>query len=49
MKYVCFGYYDKDKFEGMTTAEQNAMFDTCLDYDDRWTPFARTYHSGFHR
>src|SRR5499426_3036669 len=34
MKYVCFGYYDKGKFDGMTEAEQNAMFDTCLEYDD---------------
>ena len=30
MKYVCFGYYGKDKFDGMTAAEQNAMFDTCF-------------------
>lgn len=34
MKYVCFGYYDKSKFDGMTAAEQNAMFDTCFEYDD---------------
>lgn len=34
MKYVCLGYYDKDKFDGMTEAERNAMFDTCFDYDD---------------
>src|SRR5262249_38375106 len=34
MKYVCFGYYDKGKFDGMTEAERNAMFDTCFDYDD---------------
>jgi len=34
MKYVCFGYYDKSKFEDMTAAEQNAMFDTCFEYDD---------------
>jgi hypothetical protein len=34
MKYICFGYFDKDKFEGMTESEQNAMFDTCLEYDD---------------
>ena len=34
MKYICLGYYDKDKFEGMTEAERNAMFDTCLEYDD---------------
>ena len=35
MKYICLGYYDKGKFDGMTEAEQNAMFDTCFDYDDR--------------
>jgi hypothetical protein len=34
MKYICLGYYDKDKFDGMTEAEQNAMFDKCLEYDD---------------
>ena len=34
MKYVCLGYYDRSKFEGMTAAEQNAMFDTCFEYDD---------------
>src|SRR5215831_2215240 len=34
MKYVCFGYYDKDKFDGLTAAERNAMFDACFDYDD---------------
>jgi hypothetical protein len=34
MKYVCFGYYDKSKFDGMKESERNAMFDTCLEYDD---------------
>ena len=34
MKYICFGYYDKKKFENMTDAERNAMFDTCFEYDD---------------
>src|SRR5579859_456250 len=34
MKYVCFGYYDKGKFDGMTERERNAMFDTCFEYDD---------------
>ncbi len=24
MKYLCFGYYDKGKFDGMTESEQNA-------------------------
>ena len=34
MKYLCFGYYDKAKFDGMTDAERNTMFDTCFEYDD---------------
>ncbi len=34
MKYLCFGYYDKSKFEGMPESERNAMFDACYEYDD---------------
>src|SRR6201984_3658229 len=34
MKYICLGYYDKGKFDGMAEAERNAMFDTCFEYDD---------------
>jgi hypothetical protein len=34
MKYICLGYYDKNKFDAMTEAERNAMFDTCFEYDD---------------
>jgi hypothetical protein len=34
VKYLCFGYYDKSKFEGMTENERNAMFDACFAYDD---------------
>ena len=34
MKYLCFGYYDKSKFDGMTEGERNAMFDRCFEYDD---------------
>jgi hypothetical protein len=34
MKYICLGYYDKGKFDGMSEAERNAMFDTSLEYDD---------------
>ena len=33
MKYICLGYYDKDKFDAMTETERNAMFDSCFDYD----------------
>ena len=34
MKYICLGYYDKSNFDRMTEGEQNAMFDTCFEYDD---------------
>ena len=34
MKYLCFGYYDKSKFEIMSESERNAMFDACFEYDD---------------
>ena len=34
MKYLCFGYYDKSKFDSMTENERNAMFDACFEYDD---------------
>lgn len=34
MKYVCLGYYDKGKFDGMADSERNALFDRCFEYDD---------------
>jgi hypothetical protein len=34
VKYICLGYYDKDKHEAMTEDERNAMFDACFEYDD---------------
>jgi hypothetical protein len=34
MKYICLGYFDKGKHEGMTEDEQQATFDTCFEYDD---------------
>ena len=34
MKYICLGYYDKGKFDGMTEAERSATFDSCFEYDD---------------
>jgi hypothetical protein len=34
MKYICLGYYDKDKHDSRSEAERNAMFDTCFSYDD---------------
>jgi hypothetical protein len=34
VRYICLGYYDKGKFDGMTEDERNAMFDRCFEYDD---------------
>ena len=34
MKYICFGYYDKAKFDAMSETERNAMFDKCFEYDE---------------
>src|SRR5947209_12516229 len=34
MKYICLGYYDKGKFDGMAEVERDAMFDRCFEYDD---------------
>jgi len=34
VKFICLGYYDEGKFDGMTEGEQNAMFDICFAYDD---------------
>jgi len=34
MQYICFGYYDKGQFDGMTDSERNAIFDTNFEYDD---------------
>src|SRR5215813_10439921 len=35
MKFICLGYYDKNKFEAMPETERNAMFDACFAYDDQ--------------
>jgi hypothetical protein len=34
MKCICFGYYDKGKFDGMTESERNASLDECSTYDN---------------
>jgi hypothetical protein len=34
MKYICLGYIEPGKFEGMTEDEQHAMLAECCDYDD---------------
>ena len=34
MKYICLGYLEPGKFEGMTEAERNAVFDECFEYND---------------
>jgi len=34
MKYICLGYIEPGKFEGMTEEEQHRMLDECFEYDD---------------
>jgi hypothetical protein len=33
VKFICLGYYDKSKFDGMTDDEQKVMFEACFAYD----------------
>ena len=44
MKYICLGYYDKEKFDGMTEDERNAMFDACFEYDDHLRASGHSAH-----
>jgi hypothetical protein len=34
MKYLCLGYIEPRKFQGMTADEQHAMLDECFEYND---------------
>ena len=34
MKFVCLGYMEAGKFEGMSESERNAFVDGCFAYDD---------------
>src|SRR5262245_26893411 len=34
MKFVCLGYIEPGKFEGMPEAARNALVDACFAYDD---------------
>ena len=34
MKYICLGYIEPGKFEGMTKDERHATFDDCFEYND---------------
>src|SRR6202790_1031450 len=34
MKYICLGYIEPGKFQGLTEEEQHTMLDECFDYDD---------------
>jgi len=34
MKYICLGYIEPGKFEGMTDDERNAVFDECFEHND---------------
>ncbi|HET7909093.1 MAG TPA: YciI family protein [Nitrospira sp.] len=34
MKFICLGYADEGKWEGMSENERNAWMDECFAYDD---------------
>jgi hypothetical protein len=34
MKYICLGYIEPGKVQGVTEEEQQAMLDECFEYDD---------------
>lgn len=34
MRYVCLGYIDPKKFQGMAEEQRDAMMDECFEYDD---------------
>jgi len=34
MKYLCLGYLEPGKFEGMTDDVRNTVFDDCFEYND---------------
>ena len=34
MKYICLGYLEPGKFEGMSEDERHATFDDCFEYND---------------
>jgi len=34
MKYICLGYIEPGKFEGMTGDQRNAVFDECIEHND---------------
>jgi len=34
MKYLCLGYLEAGKFEGMTDDERNIVFDICFEHND---------------
>src|ERR1700761_5634792 len=34
MKYICLGYLEPGKFDGMTEDERQATFDDCFEYND---------------
>jgi hypothetical protein len=34
MKYICLGYIEPGKFEGMTEDERNAVLDECFEHND---------------
>jgi hypothetical protein len=34
MHYICFGYLDEERWNKLSTSEQQAEMDACFDYDE---------------
>ena len=34
MKYICLGYIDENKWDGLSESERSAFIDECFTYDD---------------
>src|SRR5438874_1258159 len=48
MKYICLGYIEPGKFEGMSEDERHAIFDACFEHNDHlreWTSGRRSTSS----
>ena len=46
MKFVCLGYYAEKSWDGMTQAQQDALVDECLAYDENVLRKGRHFVTG---
>jgi hypothetical protein len=46
MKFICLGYYSEKAWDGMNQAQQEALVDDCLAYDEEVLRKGRHFLSG---